>query len=142
MSAEENKAIVRRFFELMNEGGFAGVGEVWTEDLTWHGSFGEIRGLEAFIQMGAAFFAAFPGLHISIEDVIAQGDKVAVRITWQGTHQGEFMGIPPTGKPVTVTGINLYRVANGKIVEEWWQEDILGLMQQLGVLPPPPAQGG
>jgi steroid delta-isomerase-like uncharacterized protein len=92
--------------------------------------------------MGAAFFAAFPGLHISIEDVIAQGDKVAVRITWQGTHQGEFMGIPPTGKPVTVTGINLYRVANGKIVEEWWQEDILGLMQQLGVLPPPPAQGG
>lgn len=52
------------------------------------------------------------------------------------------MGIPPTGKPVTVTGINLYRVVNGKIVEEWWQEDILGLMQQLGVLPPPPAQGG
>ena len=71
-----------------------------------------------------------------IEDLIAEGDKVAVRQTWRGTHTGNFQGIPPTGKPVTFTSLEVYRVTGGKLAEEWVELDMLGLLQQLGVIPP------
>jgi len=79
----------------------------------------------------------FPDLHVSIEDVIGEGDRVVVRFTLRGTHQGELMGIAPTGKQVAMTGISIIRVANGKFLEEWANTDWLGLLQQLGVISAP-----
>ena len=80
-----------------------------------------------------AFRKAFPDLHLTIDDLISEGDQVVFRVTVRGTHQGAFMGISPTGKSVTVTAIDIARFVNGKIVEHWGQMDSLGLMQQLGV---------
>ena len=83
------------------------------------------------------YLAAFPNLHFTFEDLIAEGDKVVVRETMSGTQQGELMGIPPTGKQFSVTGIEIYRFEGGKIVEHWLESDMLGLLQQLGALPSP-----
>ncbi len=81
------------------------------------------------------YLTAFPDLHFTIEDIVAEGDTVVVRSTARGTHQGELMGIPLTGKQVAVSGISITRIANGKAVEEWFNGDDLGLLQQLGVVP-------
>ena len=86
-------------------------------------------------QIFAALRAGFPDFQTTIEDLIAEGDKVAGRISWQGTHKGELMGIPPTGKHVKVTEMQIYRMTNGKIVERWVESDVLGMMQQLGIIP-------
>ena len=86
--------------------------------------------------------SAFPDLHLTIEDMIAEGDKVAMRSSWNGTHQGEFMGIPATGRRVTVSQIDISRIADGRMVEHWGQLDALGLMQQLGVVSSPKQAGG
>ena len=83
------------------------------------------------------YFTAFPDLHFTIEDQIAEGDRVVTRFTARGTHQGAFIGIPPTGKQGVVTGTGIDRFANGKIVEAWFNSDDLGLLQQLGVVPSP-----
>ena len=83
------------------------------------------------------FLTAFPDFHVTLEDVIAEGDKVASRGVWRGTHQGNFMGIPATGKSVAVSYSDIWRFENGKAVENWVQMDMLGLMQQLGVAPAP-----
>jgi predicted ester cyclase len=80
---------------------------------------------------------AFPDMHITIEDIITEGDKLVQRWVAQGTHKGELMGIVPTGKQVTITGINISRIVGGKLVEDWTEADMLGMMQQLGVIPPP-----
>jgi steroid delta-isomerase-like uncharacterized protein len=84
----------------------------------------------------AGFRAAFPDLQVTVEDQIAEGDKVVTRYTMRGTHQGAFMGLPPTGKHVTVSGIQIERVVQGQIVEHWRKSDDLGMMQQLGAVPP------
>ena len=94
-----------------------------------------IEGLEAYRQFGSAYFGAFPDLQITPEDLIAEGDKVTMRYGWRGTHKGELMGIPATGKLVTTSGISILRVANGKIAEQWDNFDNLGMLQQLGVIP-------
>ena len=91
-----------------------------------------IHGIDAFTQFTSAFFTAFPDLATTIEDLMAEGDKVAVRQTWRGTHTGNFLGIPPTGKQVTFTSIEVYRVSGGKLAEEWVELDMHGLLQQLG----------
>jgi len=78
---------------------------------------------------------AFPDLHYTIEDMIAEGDKVVVRLTFSGTHRGEFMGVAPTNKRVTTTAIFIQRIVSGKLVEEWSNADLLGFFQQLGVIP-------
>src|SRR5437899_12851450 len=98
-----------------------------------------IQGIEAFRQFTSAFFTAFPDLQTTIEDLMAEGDKVAVRQTWRGTHTGNFQGTPPTGKRVTFTSIEVYRVAGDKLAEEWVELDVFGLLQQLGAIP---ADGG
>ncbi len=99
----------------------------------------DLQGLKQFVTVVTA---VFPDWHPTIEDMIAEGDKVVVRFTGSGTHKGEFMGIPPTGKQVTITAIAIQRIAGGKIVENWLQADMLGMMQQLGVVPPPGQPGG
>ena len=96
-----------------------------------------IEGLEAYRQFGSLYFSAFPDLQIIPEDLTAEGDKVTMRYGWRGTHKGELMGIPPTGKQVTTWGISILRVANGKIAEQWDSFDNLGMLQQLGVIPVP-----
>jgi steroid delta-isomerase-like uncharacterized protein len=125
-NTEANKAIVRRSVEeFWNTGNMAAIDEFYATD-----------DLEQFKQAAMANFTGFPDLHLTIDDLIAEGDKVAKRWTVRGTHTGEFMGIPPTGKQITVTGTDIYRIASGKFVEAWGNLDALGLMQQLGVMPP------
>jgi len=96
-----------------------------------------IQGLEAFKQIEAMLLTALPDVHYTVEDLLAEGDKVAVRLTVTGTQHGAFMGIPPTGKHTTVTESAISRIVGGKIAEHWSETDMLGLMQQLGVNPPP-----
>jgi steroid delta-isomerase-like uncharacterized protein len=137
MSTEDNKALYRRYFEAMNKGQeafMAAMDELCAPDYVWHGPLGEMD-LAAWKQMAPAFYTAFPDQHATVEDLLAEGDKVVARFTVRGTHQGEFMGIPPTGKVVTYRGIVISRFAGGKIVEDWESADMLGFMQQLGAIP-------
>ena len=140
MSTEENKSLARRFQdEFVNTGNVDILDELMTPDAVLHltGLPAPVRGREAFKQLAAGYYTAFPDLQEATEDEVAEGDKVVRRVTWRGTHQGEFGGIPPTGKPVTVTGMRIFRIEDGKIAEEWAIDDALGMMQQLGVIPAP-----
>jgi steroid delta-isomerase-like uncharacterized protein len=139
MSTEESTAVVRRFLdEVISKGNMAALEETCAADLVWHGgSVGEFRSLTEFKQGISPFFSAFPDLRVTADDVLSEGDKVVCRYTWHGTHRGDFFGVPATSRRVTVSGMSVYRVAGGKIVEEWWLEDLLGLMQQLGAVPAP-----
>ena len=140
MAVEENKALVRRFLEqVWNEQNLAVIEETLAADYFNHDpSPGEHRrGPSAYRQVATGYLAAFPDLHTTIEQVVAEGDDVVIRGTDRATHSGEFMGIAPTGRSVTVSWIGIYRVAGGKIVEEWISSDNLGLLRQLGAMPAP-----
>ena len=142
MSVEENKALVRRWVDLWNTGNLDAVGEFVTPDYVRHDPNGpEVRGPEAERQLVAMYLAAFPDLRFTVEHLLAEGDTVLARLTARGTHRGELLGIPPTGKQVTVAVMDLFRLAGGKIAEQWVAMDALGLLQQLGAVPGP-AQGG
>jgi len=136
---QENKALNRRLVEEgFSKGNMAVFDELIAEDcLDYSAPPGTQAGLVGIKQFFVMFRSAFPDLHYTVEDQVAEGDKVVTRNTWHGTHQGAFLGIPPTGKRVTVTGIDITRWAGGKAVEHWANQDTLGLMQQLGVIPPP-----
>jgi len=134
MSIEENKALMHRFFEEANKGNLAVIDELCAHGYVYHGATGDMT-REQFKQYAAGLLAAFPDLDGSIDDTIAEGDKVAARYTILGTHQGAFRGIAPTGKRITISGIELDRFAGGKFVETWIISDTLGMMQQLGVIP-------
>jgi steroid delta-isomerase-like uncharacterized protein len=138
MSAE-NKAIVRRFFELFSQGDLESIGrELLSPDIVAYfpGMPGPLN-LESYRQVGLMFRSAFPDIQDTVEDQIAEGDKVVTRITSRGTHEGELMGIPATGKRYTITAIVIDRIIEGRIVERWAQFDQLGMLQQLGVVPTP-----
>lgn len=136
MSTEENKAIVRRGIETVwHQKQVTNAEDHLAPDFVNHDPARTIQGLEQYKPFVTGYLTAFPDLHFTIEDQIAEGDKVVTRWTARGTHQGSFMGIPPTGKQATVTGITIDRFANGKIVESWYNFDALGLMQHLGVVP-------
>jgi steroid delta-isomerase-like uncharacterized protein len=140
MSTEDNKALVQRFFEeVFNEKQLDRADEFVAPDYLDHGAVpGQGPGLEgAKQQRWAMYFAAITDLHATIDDLVAEGDKVVVRYTAEGTQQGELPGIPPTGKRFRTSGISVYRLAEGKLAEQWEQADMLGLMQQLGVIPAP-----
>ncbi len=138
MATDANKALIRRFFE---EYRLDVIDALFAPDYTHHDPNlpPELQhGRDAYKQVVAMFLAAFPDLRTTVEDLIAEGDKVTARWTFRGTHHGEFMGIPPTGKQVVWTGMSITRVANGKIVEQWGEQDFLGVLQQLGVVPSAP----
>ena len=138
MSTEENKGIVRRMIEEgVNERDLALFDELYAPDFLYHLGSTTIEGVEAYKQFNLMSFTAFPDLRFTIEDQIAEGDKVVTRWLVSGTQKGPFQGIPPTGKYVTVTGVGINRFANGKIVENWTNMDFLGILQQLGVVPVP-----
>ena len=135
MSIEENKTIVRRYQEIYNSNDLDRLTEVVSEDvLTPNIMPGIPQGLEGAKVAHRLMLAGFPDYQTVIEDMLAEGEKVAARIRMTGTHTGEFMGIPATGKRVKFTGIYIARIANGKIVEHWGEEDSVSLLQQLGVL--------
>lgn len=138
MSVEENKANARRAVaEFWNKGNMALFDEFWATNYVNHDpSNPEVRDFNGFKKWVIAVRNAFPDLNITIEDIIAEGNKVVTRWTFSGTHKGEFGEIPPTGKQVTMTGITIDRIADDKVVESWWNGDDLGMMQQLGVIPP------
>ena len=143
MSTEENKTVARRIYEAFNKalstGNSAALDEFLAANFVDHNPApGQGPGLDGVKQVFGMFRAAFPDLHFTVEDEIAEGDKVVSRITSHGTHKGDFQGIPATGKHVTQTGIEILRISGGKVVERWGEFDNLGLMQQLGVVPPPP----
>lgn len=140
MSTETNKAIVRRFIEqVLNSQRHDLVDEFLVESVELHGVGPSIIGRTAVAEWYAMLTAAFPDWHTTIDDMVAEGDRVVVRITSKGTHQGEMQGIPATGKPYTQHAIVIYRLTNGKIVEGRLQTDMLSMMQQLGLMPAPEA---
>ena len=144
MSTEENKAVVRRFFdEVCNERKLNVADELVAATHTLHDPSipGVEPGPEGMKQTIAVYQNAFNDAHWAVEDMVAEGDKVVTRWTGHGTHTGELPGIPQTGKQVNVPGIWIFRIAGGKIAESWDVWDTLGMMQQLGVIPVP-GQGG
>ena len=134
--SDENKAVVRRFYETFEKWDLSILDEVLASNFVEHNPFPEQpTGPEGMKQVLGMMRAAFPDSEMSVEDLIAEGDKVAVRAEMTGTHRGEFMGLPATGNKVTVTGISIYSVVDGKIAEHWEQFDAMGMMQQLGAIP-------
>ena len=134
--SEGNKAVVRRLFEELDKHNFKILDEVCSPDFTFHlPGYSMPMKFEEWKRHVLSVYEAFPDFHHKIEDLIAEGDRVVVRYTGSGTQKGEFMGVAPTGKEVTLGAIAIYRFAKGKIVEGWEQVDLLGMMQQLGALP-------
>ena len=137
MSTEENKSIVQRFYEgVFNRKNTAALDEFIEPQAVDHsappGAPGGIAGARQFVEM---FLSAFPDVRFTVEDLIAEGDRVVASLTQSGTHQGIFLGLSPTGKRVQITGMEIFLLTGGKIVEHWNYYDDLGLFQQLGVLP-------
>jgi steroid delta-isomerase-like uncharacterized protein len=135
--SEENKAISRRFFELWENGDLDALEEVVAPDSVDHDAYNPYgqEGLEGARKTLAMYREAFPDTRFTIEDQLAEGDKVVTRWTATGTHEGELMGMEPTGKKATVTGITIDRIEGGKIAEGWTSWDTLGLMQSIGAIP-------
>jgi steroid delta-isomerase-like uncharacterized protein len=133
MSTEENKDVVRRWIEqAWDQKNVDIIQELHAPDYVGHivGTAGPIQGREAFKQLFATYLAAFD-MHRTNEFLIAEGDKVVARDTYRVKHVGEFAGIPPTGTELNATGIDIYRSVDGKIVEQWYEMDFTGLLQQL-----------
>jgi len=138
MSTEENKAIVRRFFEEgPSKGNLSNADELLSPDFVMHTPLPASPGIKGINEVITTCRAAFEHLNVTIEDMIAESDNVTARFTARGIHKGDFMSLPATGKPVTMTGIEIFRIENGKIVELWGEVNLLGLMQQLGVFSAP-----
>lgn len=138
MSAD-NKALVRRYVEeVLNKGNLALIDELFAPTFIDHdSSMPEAKGPAGVKRLAAMVRDSFSDLQFMVEDMVAEGDRVVYRYSVRGTHTGPFMGIAPTGKQFAVTGIHIYRVAGGKLQEEWENWDMLGLMRQLGVIPQP-----
>ena len=138
MSTEENKTIVRKYREAHNQNNLAALDSLVAQDIVSHAA---LPGLPPGLQGGKlahqAFLAPFPDLQTTTEDSIAEGDRVGERYTARGTHKGEFMGAPPTGKKFAIETLVIYRLAGGKIVEMWGLNDSQALMMQLGLMPAP-----
>ena len=134
--SDDSKRIVERFYEeFVNRGNYDAAEEFIADDCVFYFGAVEVgRGPEAFRQMLRTLRTAFPDFTTTIDDVIAENDKVAERVTSRGTHEGEFQGIAPTGKSVVMAGISMFCIADGKIVENWAMPDQLGLLQQLGAV--------
>ena len=140
MSTEDNKAVVRRYFEAMDSAETIGmVDALLAPDYRLRFDSMPEMGREEMLPFVQGFFTAFPDLKHDIRDQIAEGDRVATRIVARATHTGDFMGIPPTGKAIEIQAIDIHRVVDGRIVEQWVISDGVGLLTQLGVMPQPAA---
>jgi predicted ester cyclase len=137
VSTEENKALVRRFVdEVQIQGNTDLIDEICSPEFVNHSTPPGLPPDREGIKIVTAMFrGAFPDSYFTVEDMMAEGDKVATRKTFYGTHEGEFMGIPPSGRRVSVGLIDIVRIADGRVVEHWSMGDNLGMMQQLGAIP-------
>jgi steroid delta-isomerase-like uncharacterized protein len=138
MTVQENKALARRFVDAIDRGDLAAFDDLFVEDYVHHDpalpqEFQ--RGRDAYKRLHAMFRAALPDLHFVLEDEVAEGDRVVGRWTVQGTHRGDLLGVPPSGQRLTITGIQILRIAGGRIAEQWVNFDALGMLRQLGVVP-------
>jgi steroid delta-isomerase-like uncharacterized protein len=134
--SEENKALARQSWEIVNQRNPDLIEEVYPPDFVWHEPDQDLRGYEQAKQFVSTFFKALPDINITVEDVIAEGDKAVSRYTIPGTHQGETEEFgPPTGRKMELKGITIHRFEEGKIVEEWEAYDNLSVLQQLGLVP-------
>jgi steroid delta-isomerase-like uncharacterized protein len=137
MTVETNKKSVLRLYELLNQGDVESVGDLVAEDYEEHDPLpGQGAGRDGAVDRFSLITQALAP-HFTIEDVVAEGDRVVVRWTNAGTHVGEFAGIPPTGRTFTIAGIDVYRVADGLLCEHWHVIDQLAMLGQLGLLPEP-----
>jgi steroid delta-isomerase-like uncharacterized protein len=139
VSEEENKAVIRRWIDAYNERDLQAEADVLAPGFVAHvpAAPGPLEGLEAWRQFSGPFAEAFPDLRLTVQDIAAEGDTVAARVAFHGTHRGEFQGIPPTGKQVAFSSMEFNRVRDGKVEEHWVELDLFGLMQQLGAIPEP-----
>jgi steroid delta-isomerase-like uncharacterized protein len=139
MPVQENTAIAERFAQVWGRGSLSLIDELASPDVVVsYPVFPEtVHGPEAFKEVIRGIRAGLPDVELEVHETIAQGDKVAIRWTMQGTHKGTFSGVPPTGKRIALNGITIYRLAGGKVVEERGEEDALGMLRQLGVIPAP-----
>ena len=140
-SLDGNKALARRYIEeVFNRGNLSAVDDTMAPDVVYHDSLSDspLQGREGAKAFAAALRQSFPDLHLDIEDVIAEDDRVVLRWTARGTHRGAFLGVPPTGAAVRFTGIDIVRIADGRIQEGWAEESNLATLGQLGV--PLPAE--
>ena len=141
MSTDQNSEIIRRGFEEgINQRNFACFDELIGENYVNHSMPAPSPGPEGFRQVVQMFIAGFPDMQVTVEELIADGDSVATRGYWRGTHNGDFMGIPATGRKIDVPFIDWWRLENGKAVENWVQMDMMRMMQQLGMMPEPEQQ--
>jgi steroid delta-isomerase-like uncharacterized protein len=134
-STDQNKAIVRRYYdEVLNQGRWETVQEIFDPAFLSHAPGVITVNLDRYQQLAHESRTAFPDLHVTIDDQIAEGDKVVTRWTAHATHQGPMMGIPPTGKALWITAIHIHRLANGKLIEHWEEINMLGVLKHLGVI--------
>jgi steroid delta-isomerase-like uncharacterized protein len=141
MSTEQNKALIQQYMELMNQHNLdAAFANLSPHVIAHNTPPGTPEGIEGVKQFFTMLYDAFPDLQAVLEDIIAEGDRVVIRFTVRGTHTTEFMGASPTGKQVAWGVITIHRIADGKIAEVWNESDMMGMMQQLGLVPPPPAR--
>ena len=135
--SEENKAVIRRWIEAYNQRDLEAEADVLAPGFVAHVPGApaslNLEGLEAWRQFLASFTEAFPDLRLTVEDIMSEGDMVAARVAFHGTHRGELQGIPPTGKKVAFSSMEFNRVVDGKVEEHWVEINLLGLVQQLGV---------
>ena len=135
--SDANKVLAGRWFELQGSQDLDRIDEVLDKTYVWHGPGGvTVKGQDGMREMLGTYFTAFPDLRFTIEDQLADGDKVITRWTVRGTQNGAFEGIAPTGKSITMTGISIVRAEGGKLVEEWENFDELGMMRKIGTVPP------
>jgi steroid delta-isomerase-like uncharacterized protein len=139
VSLDDNKAIIRAYVETVwNQHQLDRADEFMAPDFLDHASLpGQAPGLQGATNKWAMYQTGLPDLRVTINDLVAEGDKVGVRRTYQGTHGGELLGVPPIGRHMQIGGISIFRLAGGKIAESWEQVNLLAMMQQLGALPTP-----
>lgn len=142
MSVDQNKALVRRFYEEIDKGNLDAMDDLVAEDYIDHSPppFPLPQGREGLKEAFRLFWKSTPGYH-RIEDQVAEGDKVVTRLTAIGAHEDDLPGIPKTGNKLEMTAVAIHRIADGKLAEKWSDKDNLGLLQQLGVIPTPDAPG-
>jgi steroid delta-isomerase-like uncharacterized protein len=133
--SEDNKALAQRSWEIVSQRNPDLLEEVYAADIVWHEPDQDVQGLEEAKQFYSMYLSAFPDLHVTVEDVMAEGDKAVTRWTIRGTHQGEIEEFgPPTGRQVEINGLTIHCIEGSKIVEEWERYDNLRVMRQLGLV--------
>ncbi|WP_029112278.1 ester cyclase [Mycobacterium sp. URHB0044] len=139
MPLESSEAVMKRFVEFINTADEQLAGQVIASDAVFYApTHAEpLRGPGGYLELLAVLRNGFPDIHWTVEETIAEGNRIAARFTMRGTHQGDFFGIPPTGNEISVQALNFYHLADGKIVNERGQPDLLGIMQQIGAVPTP-----